>query len=556
MTIVGGSDGHVGVGGWILGGGHSPLSSRYGMGADQILSMEVVTADGEIRIVNETQNADLFWALRGGGGSTFGIMIAVTVKVYPPLSLTGYLFAYNTTSNSKTFWSMTSIFHSYLPTLSDQGVMGYYYVEPKAVTEPITWPGNYGTLYGFWLVPERNVSQTREIIEPLEAAINSSKLPDRISISYKLTEYYDFWDYERNSPYAQVGISGRLGSRLLDRAALTGDAKSRAFRLQQTTQASESLIGHLVAGPGPQNAVIPGGSNAVLPAWRNAYVHIVLPRFWGGYGTSFNATHKAEMADRLRNVDTEALHQLAPSTGAYMSEADPTEPDWQHTFWGEHYPSHALEVSFGVSPEGTGSARMVVGFARRANVRNSTNVQLAKGERAAEQLPKDAIPGDDAFTAVHDLDFWDSMILNVRNDNAGSSKKAQVKVTGMPGKHVPPGGVLEAANDLMKAVSELLDIPRLYSHATGNPIDLMLIHLGGTTIPSPSLPLLMVTMDAKQGIEMVKLIQPDLTLPIHFDDYDVFLSPLEDFKKEMELAGLKDKVVYLERGDGFGFTVK
>jgi L-ascorbate metabolism protein UlaG (beta-lactamase superfamily) len=60
----------------------------------------------------------------------------------------------------------------------------------------------------------------------------------------------------------------------------------------------------------------------------------------------------------------------------------------------------------------------------------------------------------------------------------------------------------------------------------------MLIHLGGTSLPTPSLPLLMVTMDAVQGLQLVQLINPDITIPIHYDDYDVFLSPLSDFKKQ------------------------
>ena len=95
----------------------------------------------------------------------------------------------------------------------------------------------------------------------------------------------------------------------------------------------------------------------------------------------------------------------------------------------------------------------------------------------------------------------------------------------------------------------------------------MLIHLGGTTIPLPSVPLLMVTMDAKQVLELIRLINPDLTIPIHYEyrnlfqifttrmlmdisgDYDVFMSPLSDFQKAMEEAGLSDKVVYLDRKD-------
>ena len=102
-------------------------------------------------------------------------------------------------------------------------------------------------------------------------------------------------------------------------------------------------------------------------------------------------------------------------------------------------------------------------------------------------------------------------------------------------------------------VDELKEIPERYK---GQNIDLMLIHLGGTSIPSASLPLLMVTMDAEQGVQLMKLINPDVTIPIHYDDYDVFLSPLSDFKKAVEEAGLSDKVVYLYRKDRFDFMVK
>ena len=63
-------------------------------------------------------------------------------------------------------------------------------------------------------------------------------------------------------------------------------------------------------------------------------------------------------------------------------------------------------------------------------------------------------------------------------------------------------------------VDELKQIPERYK---GQNIDLMLAHLGGTTIPSPSLPLLMVTMDAKQGLQLVRLINPDVTIPIHYE---------------------------------------
>lgn len=181
------------------------------------------------------------------------------------------------------------------------------------------------------------------------------------------------------------------------------------------------------------------------------------------------------------------------------------------------------------------------------------------------------------FTGVHQLDVFESIMLH--ND------QATIKITGTPGKHVPPG-MLSRANDLLGAVpptngwiielgqstgDELKtgyriyitgdtlfvdDLKKIPEWLDGKQVDLMLCHLGGTTIPGPSLPVLMVTMDAKQGVQMIHLINPDVTVPIHFDDYDVFLSPLDDFKKEVTQAGLGERVVYLDRGEEYRFQVE
>jgi FAD/FMN-containing dehydrogenase len=68
-VTIGGTTTTVGAtGGYILGGGLGPLVPYYGMGVDNVLQYEVVTADGDIKIANECQNQDLFWAMRGGGG--------------------------------------------------------------------------------------------------------------------------------------------------------------------------------------------------------------------------------------------------------------------------------------------------------------------------------------------------------------------------------------------------------------------------------------------------------------------------------------------------------
>jgi FAD/FMN-containing dehydrogenase len=65
LTIVSGGSSSVGVGGYFTGGGQGALSSTYGLGADQVLEIEMVTPSGEVLVVNECQNTDLFWAMRG-----------------------------------------------------------------------------------------------------------------------------------------------------------------------------------------------------------------------------------------------------------------------------------------------------------------------------------------------------------------------------------------------------------------------------------------------------------------------------------------------------------
>lgn len=130
------------------------------------------------------------------------------------------------------------------------------------------------------------------------------------------------------------------------------------------------------------------------------------------------------------------------------------------------------------------------------------------------------------------------------SDLGNPGSQLDLHVTATPGKHVA-GPIIEQLNDFMSAVppttgfiiemawagrpprdtafrvyvsgdtlfvKDLEEIPKRFPD-----IDLMIVHLGGTTIPGPHLPLLMVTMDAKQGIQLVQLIKPRVTIPIHYD---------------------------------------
>ena len=91
---------------------------------------------------------------------------------------------------------------------------------------------------------------------------------------------------------------------------------------------------------------------------------------------------------------------------------------------------------------------------------------------------------------------------------------------------------------------DLKEIPRRYRN-----IDLALLHLGGTRVLG-----ILVTMNAEQGIEALRLIRPDVAIPIHYNDYDVFKDPLENFVRAVARAGLQDKVRYLYHGESYSFV--
>src|SRR5471030_883118 len=84
--VQGGSCTTVGVAGLVQSGGFNSFSKGFGTAAAGLLEAEIVTADGRVRIVNEYNDSDLFWALKGGGGGTFGVVTRVTLRTHalPP----------------------------------------------------------------------------------------------------------------------------------------------------------------------------------------------------------------------------------------------------------------------------------------------------------------------------------------------------------------------------------------------------------------------------------------------------------------------------------------
>lgn len=93
----------VGVGGFVQGGGFGSFSKQFGTGAANLLEAEVVTADGRVRTVNAWRDPDLFFALRGGGGGTFGIVTRLTLRTHPLPSFMGAMI-FDITAQDDASW--------------------------------------------------------------------------------------------------------------------------------------------------------------------------------------------------------------------------------------------------------------------------------------------------------------------------------------------------------------------------------------------------------------------------------------------------------------------
>src|SRR5258705_4121793 len=85
--VPAGSCASVGVTGLTLGGGMGVLSRAWGLTCDDLVAAQVVTADGQVRDCDEARDADLFWALRGGGGGSFGVVTSLTLRTHPAAAL-------------------------------------------------------------------------------------------------------------------------------------------------------------------------------------------------------------------------------------------------------------------------------------------------------------------------------------------------------------------------------------------------------------------------------------------------------------------------------------
>jgi len=371
--VQGGGCMTVGVAGLIQSGGFGSFSKRYGLAAASLLEAEVVTADGEVRIANTCSHPDLFWALKGGGGSSFGVVTRVTLRVHPLPEDFGAVNMTIKAASPAAFRKLVGLIVDFCA----EHLVGPHWGEqirffPNDVLGiAMVFQGlTRGQAQGVW----------RPFMDAVEAAGDEFKTEFSL-LKIVSTSAREFWaptfvkrtlgfirrDDRPGAPPTNVfwpGDQGQAGQFLHGYsstwlpAALLGPAR-RAELADALFAASRHWRVSLHLNKGlagaPAEALAAARDTATNPAVLDAFCLAILgadeqPAYPGIAG------HEPDVAAaRLRRqaIGRAAgeLRKRVPSAGSYVAESDYFEADWRNAFWGANY-SRLVAVKDRYDPEG------------------------------------------------------------------------------------------------------------------------------------------------------------------------------------------------------------
>ncbi|QKX54826.1 uncharacterized protein TRUGW13939_01915 [Talaromyces rugulosus] len=320
VIVVGGSARTVGAaGGYVLGGGHSPFAHYHGLAADNVLEMTIVSADGTHRTINNHTDSDYFWALRGGGGSSWGVVTSVTYKTHPiPQSFIFGLVQINSTSND-TFKRVAKESLQLIPKITQAGFTGYADIE-----------GGFSALF---VQPNGTVENFNRTFAPLES------LADVPGVSALITSFPGSWNMYLDDFLHDPNIATNIqdASRLL-----TADV------LENKT---DELVEFILENGGGFNWI--GHANnderdntAVHEIWKKSHGVFSASVDWADSASAAEKHQKRELLVHLSNRLTDIVGE---DGGTYVNEANPYEPNWQQVFWGDKY-QRLLSIKRRVDP--------------------------------------------------------------------------------------------------------------------------------------------------------------------------------------------------------------
>lgn len=349
-TVVAGECRTVGVtGGYFQGGGHSPVTSNFGLGSDQVLSVDIVLPDGRFVTADETQNRDLFWAIRGGGAATWGVVVSMTVKVHPKMVFSGMTWDTTTVEmgiTDDTFWKAIEAFWSRYPDYS--AFTPYSYCRMSSLPG-----GGYAWRARPFMVPGMALEDFKVLVQPLLNDWAELGVDPKVEF-FEDDNLYSAWS-QRFPPSVVGNPYGRTGSRLLPRKNWEDEdlMNTTIHTIRGIVEEGAFLVHYNINADQPANTA----DSAANPAWREVMMFIIYGLLWDA------ETPEAEVAvihDKLTNDFGRRLKEISPGAGGYGNEGDVMDPDFAQSFYGSNYP-RLLEIKKEVDPKDVFWAPTAVG---------------------------------------------------------------------------------------------------------------------------------------------------------------------------------------------------
>ncbi|KAI2779933.1 FAD-binding domain-containing protein [Daldinia loculata] len=372
-----------GIGGWMSSGGHTTITSKFGLGADQVLSLGVVTASGRFVTADPYTNPDLFFALRGGGGGTYGVVTSAILKAHPPVYLTStslsltLLEPRNMTSpipgiltDAEKFWQGVGTYYRFAAKILDAGGYCFSYIYPL--------PNNSYSFVTSSEFTDSTAAAVYKFMQPLYddlhgLGINVTNPP------LLFTSLYGLPSLGIGSPPGNT----RYRSRLLPRENWEDDELwNKTMKAIRTATEGGYERGYYFHGtmtsPTEEVAGWPGAENSVNPAWRKNRMHAMLMD-----QTPDQSTERDTMMQGYMDL----LRKVSPDAGSYMNEGDPGEPNWQQAFYGHHY-ERLLQIKQQRDPWGVFWAPTTVGSegwtVQAVGYPGSQNGRLCRAEQVGD----------------------------------------------------------------------------------------------------------------------------------------------------------------------------
>ncbi|HEY1920313.1 MAG TPA: FAD-binding oxidoreductase [Streptosporangiaceae bacterium] len=331
VSVPGGSCPNVGIAGLALGGGVGVVSRAYGLTCDNLDSVQVVTADGQVRDCDASQNADLYWACRGGGGGNFGVATSFTFRTHPVSDIALFFLSWPWSSADQ----VIAGWQSWAPHAPD-GLWSNLHLsaDPGGGTPTIQVGGTY----------LGSVSGLEAELSGLYSAVGS----DSTSPYVESTSYLHAMLVEAGC--AELSVAGchlpwqAAGGQLSRSSEL---AKSDFF----TTPLSSSGIGTLLSSVEKLQTVpgAAGGSGGVafdacggainrIAAGDTAFVHRNA-LFLAQYTTTWSIGAAAAGVDQQAAWQRQFYAAMRPyaSGQCYQNYLDPSLTNWQQAYYGANY---------------------------------------------------------------------------------------------------------------------------------------------------------------------------------------------------------------------------